>query len=336
MVPPRPIIKTLACLLSTMTPQSTSSSTASYLDQARQLELPARELMLRRDPSVHHFWNRNDGLLERAWEEWGKTEEGTSAPPLDASLIHPKLREAFEEAWKDPSKEHLVRDLWEEVVPGVYKCQFFDLEKIKVIKAYFDKAADAGIPTRPPYGIVLNRGGFMLDPRSVGYFAAPDFQTFYRALIDTYMRPLGRLFFPEYIQAEDDTESFGFSIRYQPGKDQSIREHTDASSLTLNINLDPPDGEGWTGSSLYFKDRRTGEKKFAEFSPGVAIMHLGAIPHAALPIESGERSNMVLWLHGKNGRASYMPYDKEEQMSREERWSKVDYCKPVEKSWSPF
>ena len=74
------------------------------------------------------------------------------------------------------------------------------------------------------------------------------------------MRPLGRLFFPDYIQEADDSESFGFSIQYQAGKDQSIREHSDASALTFNINIDL--SNGFSGSLLYFRNPETGEKNY--------------------------------------------------------------------------
>lgn len=151
------------------------------------------------------------------------------------------------------------------------------------------------------------------------------------------MRPLGRLFFPEYIQAEEDSETFGFTIQYQAGKDQSIRQHSDSSSLTLNINLNLPDGEDYSGSSLYFVDPATGLKNTVNFAPGVAVMHRGATQHAALPITSGERSNMVLWLYGKDGHTGYYPYGESDRMSREERWTK-----PTEEeydamdTWAPF
>ena len=322
-------------------PDSTTMNTAagfgasvvpSALKRARSLTLPSRELVLRRDPSVYKFWETNESLLEQAWGEWSKEE---ALPDLDDSLYHPALREAVEASWKNPDVEHRVRDLIEEVAPGVYKVQFFDPEQLPKIRAYLDKAGEAGIPVRPPYGIVLNRKGYMIDPRSVGYLAIPPFQDFYRDVVDTYMRPLGRLLFPDYVQTEDDTQSFSFSIQYQAGKDQSIREHSDASSLTLNINLNLP-GEEWTGSSLYFKDRTTGEKSMVDFEPGTAVIHRGPHPHAAVPITSGERSNWVLWLSGESQR--YFPYDY--HLDPTDRWVKPSAppMKPTEPHlrWSPF
>lgn len=166
-----------------------------------------------------------------------------------------------------------------------------------------------------------------------GYLAVPGFQKFYRELIDKYMRPSGRLLYPEYINSSDDSESFAFTIQYQPSKDAQIRQHSDRSSLTFNININLPD-EKYTGSSLYYVDPKSGEKKFASFGLGEAIVHRGDTQHAALPITSGTRSNVVLWLYGEDGKINHDPYGLEEQLTREQRWTK-----PTTQStntWAPF
>ena len=315
------------------------SSSPTFLEQARRLEMPSREEMLRRDMKVYKFWGDNEVLLEKGWAEWEERDHAAkSLPALDSSVYHPALRKAIQDAWADPSKEDAVMDLWKEVSPGVYQCQFFDPTKLHIIREYLDKAGESGIPLRPPYGIVLNRKGFMLDPRSNGYLAMPKFQYFYHDLMDSYMRPLGRLFYPEFVRPEDDSETFGFSIQYQPNKDQSIRQHSDGSSLTLNINLNLPNGqEEYSGSSLYFVDPETGKKNTVNFAPGVAVMHLGAIPYAALPITSGERSNLVLWLYGRGGRRSGSRiYGPDQQLSPSERWQKPKKSQFPKDTWAPF
>jgi len=152
---------------------------------------------------------------------------------------------------------------------------------------------------RPPYGIVLNRRGVMLDKRSEGYLAAPSFQAFYNEMLNTYMRPISRLLFPEITGY--DTQTFGFSIYYDPSTDASIRPHTDASAVTLNINLNLP-GEEFTGSELDFYDQVTGKVTQLSFTPGFAMIHRGSVAHAAKPITSGDRTNFVLWLFGDSGR----------------------------------
>lgn len=266
------------------------------LDHARGLTLPSREESLRRDPSVRHFWETNKEMLVDAWREW----EGKSGVRLtpDTSLLDVRLRDAVLKAWEDPTKEEAVRELWSEVAPGVFQCQFFEPDRLVELREYLEEVWDAEIPLRPPYGIVLNRRGAMLDPRSEGFLGAPAFQGFYQELIDAYMRPIARLLFPDVVGY--DTQSFGFSIEYQPGTDTSIRPHTDASAVTLNININAP-GEEYSGSELRFFDSQNGEVRELAFQPGVAMIHHGNIAHAALPIRSGSRTNLVLWLYGDNG-----------------------------------
>ena len=272
----------------------------SPLIKAREIERPTREEMLQRAPSVHRFWNNNSGLFEDAWKEW-EDNENKSGLILNNDLYAPELRKAVEDAWSDPSKEGAVQNLWQEVFPGVYKAQFFNPEKLAILRDYMDNAANAEIPLRPPYGISLNRAGAMLDPRSEGYLAAPNFQKFYRGLMDEYMRPISRMLFPDVVGY--DTQTFGFSIQWKADTDVSLRPHADASSVTLNINLNLP-GESFSGSAVRFIDPAAEKIERLTFEPGTALIHHGSVIHASEPITEGSRSNFVLWLYGKNGQAA--------------------------------
>ena len=287
--------------------------TQTALERARTIERPTRDAMLQRAPAVQQFWQQNDTLFQDAWTAW---EDGQS-PALDKSLYDPRLRDAVEAAWEDPTKETDVQNLWEEVFPGVYKTQFFDPDRLRVLRSYMDSVADAGIPLRPPYGISLNRGGAMLDPRSKGHLGAPAFQSFYRGLMDTYMRPISRLLFPDVTGY--DTQTFGFSIQWQAGKDTSLRPHSDASSVTLNINLNLP-GEDFSGSAVSFIDPATRHVEKLRFEPGTALIHHGRVPHASEPITEGQRSNFVLWLYGENGQIP-APSADPTKIDARDRWS---------------
>lgn len=277
----------------------TLHDTEDRLRSARTLELPSRDAMLRRDPSVQAFWEDNRQLLADAWSEWDGDDAVAASVTLDDSLLDPQLRRAVAEAWTDLAAESAVRDLLHEAAPGVFEFQFFDPERLGDPRNYLEAVWNAGIPLRPPYGIVLNRRGAMLDARSEGSLAAPSFQSFYRLLMDSYMRPIARLLFPEITGYDDQT--FGFSIHYRPDTDTSIRPHTDASSVTLNINANLP-GEEFTGSKVDFLDPVSGGVTSLTFEPGTAMIHRGTIPHTAQPIVSGERTNLVLWLFGSGGR----------------------------------
>tara|TARA_R110002153_G_scaffold184907_3_gene338065 strand:- start:287 stop:1201 length:915 start_codon:yes stop_codon:yes gene_type:complete len=272
---------------------------ANQLQLARALELPTRQAMLYREPAVQNFWINNTDLITNAWSEWEATSIDSSTFTLDDTLLDKNLREAVKQAWEDPSKELAVKALLHEVAPDVFQFQFFDPERLAVLRGYLEQVWNSQIPMRPPYGIVLNRRGAILDSRSEGYLAAPSFQAFYNEILNTYMRPISRMLFPEVMGFE--TQTFGFSIYYEPNTDSSIRPHTDASTVTLNINLNLP-GEEFTGSQVDFYHPYTGDIKSLTFKPGTAMLHRGNIAHAAKPITSGERTNFVLWLYGERGR----------------------------------
>ena len=82
----------------------------NQLNQARNLDLPSREAMLHRAPSVQQFWTNHYDLLSDAWKEWEVSNSDTLAT-LDSSLLDKRLRDAVEHAWADPSKELAVQDL---------------------------------------------------------------------------------------------------------------------------------------------------------------------------------------------------------------------------------
>ncbi|MEN0063212.1 MAG: 2OG-Fe(II) oxygenase [Myxococcota bacterium] len=290
---------------------------ANALLKARALDLPSREAMLRRAPSVSRFWNENRVLLAEAWEQWEKQSGAPTLPP-PLTLLDPKLASALENAWQDPSHEEGVRALWAKRCPGVFVAPFFDPERLSALRDYLDQVADANIPLRPPYGIALNRGGAMLDRRSEGYLAAPAFQDLYAALIHHAMRPIARLLFPEVFGY--DSQTFGFSIRYEPNTDASLQPHTDASSVTLNVNVNLPD-ERYEGSQVDFFDPTMRQVTPLIFEPGVAAMHRGTVPHATHPITQGSRSNLVLWLYGDSGQMP--PRGAVEPRDAQERWTSM-------------
>lgn len=311
------------------------------LAQARALTQPSREASLNREPSVSHFWNSNKELLENAWAEW-EIENKDSLLTPDETFLDPSLRKAINEAWKNPEKEHVVADLWEEIIPGVYTAQFFDIERLAEFRNYLEAVANSQIPRRAPYGIQLNRYGVMLDPRSEGHLAAPNFQAFYNDMMNRFMRPIARLLLGTYGY---DNQTFGFSIQYNPDKDKDLKPHTDASAATLNININLPDEE-FTGSQVDFHDNMTGKTVQTTFESGKAIIHSGSVPHATHPIVSGQRNNLVVWLYGdrmqipRGGTSSYGSFDNStsnvygsENITARQRWSIPNEPKD---SFAPF
>lgn len=266
------------------------------LEKARKLVYPSRQSVLGRHPSVQQFWNDNSNLLINAWEQWD--DQNTSIRSLlTEDLLDEKLKKAVQDAWENPISESEVKKLLTESSPWVFQFQMFNPNKLQDLRDYLDKVAHSKIPLRAPYGIALNRNGAMLDMRSVWYLAAPSFQDFYQNIMDIYMRPIARLLFPEIVWY--DSQTYGFSIQYQPDMDTSLQLHTDASSVTMNVNLNLP-GETFEGSEVDFFDPGSRDMKRISFTPGLAMIHRGNIAHAAQPITAGKRTNFVFWLYGNN------------------------------------
>jgi hypothetical protein len=99
-----------------------------------------------------------------------------------------------------------------------------------------------------------------------------------------------------------------------------------ASLITLNVNLNTPGEEASYGPlgddpCIYFLEDNGG-KHNVSFTPGMALLHLGVLRHAAYPIQLGERVNLLVWLFGHGGYVRVAPYPEEEWMSRQERWSR--------------
>ena len=138
--------------------------------------------------------------------------------------------------------------------------------------------------------------------------------------MDRYMRPISRMLFPDIMGF--DTQTFGFSIQWQADADTSLRAHTDASAVTLNINLNLP-GEGFEGSGVRFFDRVSKKVDELNFAPGVALIHHGSVPHESMPITEVERSNFVLWLYGESGQIPHVGVSTS-PIDPKERWKTPD------------
>ena len=130
------------------------------------------------------------------------------------------------------------------------------------------------------------------------------------------------MFFPEIVGKGDASSFYAFTVRYRADEDRTLSEHRDASVATLNVNLNLP-GEAYTGSDLLFRDA-DGARRAVRFAPGVAVVHRGAHLHEAVQIESGVRTNLVVWLHARNGVVRVVDYKPWDQLQPEDRWGMWD------------
>lgn len=296
----------------------------SFLEQARRLKPPSPTGTLGAEFEHSDFWRTHNYILKKAWNEIGLLH--TELGKFNAvSFVSPPLHRSVQRLKRDPSKanERRLQSLWKQVVPGVWSIENFIKEPvIKMLREELRRARTSGIPSRRPNG--MNRFGVIVDIEVDG--AVPLLHEFVTGAVNDYVRPLGRTFFPSKIGPGDDQSMFAFTIRYSKDEDQKLNEHRDASVVTLNLNLNVRETNSttnsFTGSSLYFVDKDDPSKRYnVSMKPGMALIHTGELRHAALPLQSGERENLIVWLFGKDGYVRTSPYRKEEQLTVAQRWS---------------
>lgn len=321
----------------------TKSCSTSSLSRARSLETPQVTAIEGGETEHLDFWQTHEDLLQQAWKEWGK-EQQENLPGLDDDTIvmDPNIVRRTHQLRDNPSvplESAFQRDFWSnEQIPNVYTCRsFLSPRGIHRLRQHLTASSQAKIPTRRPNG--MNRCGLVLDDETQGGVSYPEMDSFRHWLVTDYVRPMARMLFPEWIGSYDDDENhYAFTIHYKKGKEQSnennatktdvqLKEHTDASVVTINININLPQEDAdeedyYEGSDLLFFNEDSGERHSIKFEPGMAVIHRGLHRHQALPIQKGERHQLIIWLFGRDGYVRILPYDKEEQLTVTERWSK--------------
>ena len=286
----------------------TDPGSSSPLQLARKLHVPLATETNSAEFEHASFWDDNGPLLQDAWNEWEMNNNIDTDVPLD--LINPILSMALDSAFDNPTEEteSNVKSLWttntihgidQSSLPfGVYAIQLLTPPGIARIRHLLDMATSAGIPTRRPNG--MNRNGFIIDSHVYGAVPIKSLvQLVEEEIINRVVRPVGRMLFPDRVGCNDDVEYFAFTIRYDGSdddgsngnekansKDFELKEHRDASVVTLNINLNLD--EGYHGSEVYFRGYPSEESTSNEknendnkhdggsvrFSPGMSIIHL--------------------------------------------------------------
>ncbi|XP_012819972.1 2-oxoglutarate and iron-dependent oxygenase domain-containing protein 2 isoform X6 [Xenopus tropicalis] len=158
-------------------------------------------------------------------------------------------------------------------------------------------------------------------------------------LCEKYIEPLTSLLFPDWGGGCLDSHR-AFVVKYALQEDLDLSCHYDNAEVTLNVSL----GKEFTDGNLYFSDMKevpVNERTYAEVEhiTGQGILHRGQHVHGALPISSGERWNLILWMRASDVRNKCCPMCDNEPVLvktlgdgdgftsvREDREQTVDIC----------
>ncbi|KAM7090196.1 2-oxoglutarate and iron-dependent oxygenase domain-containing protein 2 isoform 3-T3 [Ciconia maguari] len=132
-------------------------------------------------------------------------------------------------------------------------------------------------------------------------------ETFITPLREKYLQPITALLYPDWGGACLDSHK-AFVVKYSLHEDLDLSSHYDNAEVTLNVSL----GKDFTEGNLYFGDFSqdpTPVPKYIEIEHVGAqgLLHRGGQIHGALPIASGERWNLIIWMRSSAIRNQLCP-----------------------------
>ncbi|KAM6930653.1 2-oxoglutarate and iron-dependent oxygenase domain-containing protein 2 [Xenentodon cancila] len=218
---------------------------------------------------------------------------------LQESYLTPKFRQIVEYCWRsDARQEGVLELLEEEAALRVYRLPVFEksfCDKLVEELEHFEQSpAPKGRPnTMNNYGILLNELGFD--------------EGFITPLREQYLQPLTSLLYPDCGGRILDSHK-AFVVKYDMNEDLDLSYHYDNAEVTLNVSL----GKDFTEGNLYFGDMRqvpVYETECTEVEHRVTegVLHRGQHMHGALPISSGQRWNLILWMRASQERGKLCP-----------------------------
>nr|XP_020446181.1 2-oxoglutarate and iron-dependent oxygenase domain-containing protein 2 [Monopterus albus] len=218
---------------------------------------------------------------------------------LQESYLAPKFKQIVKYCQSsDTSEEGLLGLLEEEAAPRVYRFPVFEKsfceELVEELEHFEQAPTPKGRPnTMNRYGILLNELGFD--------------EGFITPLREQYLGPLTTLLYPDCGGSCLDSHK-AFVVKYDMNEDVDLSYHYDNAEVTLNVSL----GKDFTEGNLYFGDMRQvplSETECSEVEHKVTegLLHRGQHMHGALPISSGQRWNLIVWMRASKERNKLCP-----------------------------
>eukprot|EP00794_Sanderia_malayensis_P014133 gene14133-15610_t len=199
---------------------------------------------------------------------------------------------------KDCSTESLIQKLQKENAPHCYSFQVFTNEFCDKLIEEIESFEKSGLPIGKPntmnnYGIVLSELGYkegLFDP-----------------LVADYLNPIASRLFPDEVGKGLDSHRT-FIVSYAIGKDTDLSYHYDDAEVTLNVAL----GNQFEGGELYLSGMKS-EVNWSDVCYKYChrktwgLIHRGQQMHGAMPIEEGQRYNLIIWMRASSVRNQICP-----------------------------
>ncbi|XP_037092925.1 2-oxoglutarate and iron-dependent oxygenase domain-containing protein 2-like isoform X1 [Pollicipes pollicipes] len=216
---------------------------------------------------------------------------------LQPYFLHPKLLELVQLArTADVTAEQLTTRV--KSLPGrIYAFPVFTQEFCRQFLEELHLFEESDMPKGRPN--TMNNHGILLDELGMN-------QEFFDVLREEYIQPITALLYPELGGESLDSHKV-FVVKYKQGEDEDLGCHFDNAELSMNVSLN----DGYESGELYFshmaEEPATEDRLIYQHQMGVGALHRGQHLHGAMPIEDGERYNLILWLRSSRVRNQRCP-----------------------------
>ncbi|XP_053862974.1 2-oxoglutarate and iron-dependent oxygenase domain-containing protein 2 [Malaclemys terrapin pileata] len=218
---------------------------------------------------------------------------------LQDSFLAPEFLETVKYCTsQDADLQGLVRRIDSISDKRIYRLPVFSEEFCRVFIEELENFEQSEMPKGRPntmnnYGVLLNELGL--------------YEAFITPLREKYLQPITSLLYPDCGGGSLDSHK-AFIVKYSLHEDLDLSSHYDNAEVTLNVSL----GKEFTEGNLYFGDLRqapTPVPKYVEIEHVVSqgLLHQGGQIHGALPVASGERWNLIVWMRSSAVRNQLCP-----------------------------
>uniref|UniRef100_H3DNF3 2-oxoglutarate and iron-dependent oxygenase domain containing 2 n=1 Tax=Tetraodon nigroviridis TaxID=99883 RepID=H3DNF3_TETNG len=219
---------------------------------------------------------------------------------LQERYLAPRFRQIVQYCQRtDATKEGLLAFLEEAAgAVGVYRFPVFEKSFCEQLLEELEHFEQSSAPKGRPN--TMNRHGVLLNELGLD-------EGFITPLREHYLQPVSALLYPECGGGRLDSHK-AFVVKYDMKEDVELSYHYDNAEVTLNASI----GKEFTDGNLYFgalKQVPLGEAECSEVEHRVSegLLHRGQHMHGALPISSGQRWNLIVWMRASQERNGLCP-----------------------------